>query len=45
MCFVVHYLDQHRQISRQLHEGGRFQSFSINDLELVDLTGIEPVTS
>ena len=25
--------------------GGRFQSFRINDLELVDLTGIEPVTS
>ena len=25
--------------------GGRFQSFRINDLEMVDLTGIEPVTS
>jgi hypothetical protein len=25
--------------------GGRFQSFRINDLELVDQTGIEPVTS
>ena len=25
--------------------GVRFQSFRINDLEMVDLTGIEPVTS
>ena len=25
--------------------GWRFQSFGINDLEMVDLTGIEPVTS
>ena len=25
--------------------GSRFQSFGINDLEMVDLTGIEPVTS
>ena len=25
--------------------GWRFQSFRINDLEMVDLTGIEPVTS
>ena len=25
--------------------GWRFQSFKINDLEMVDLTGIEPVTS
>ena len=25
--------------------GGRFQSFRINDLEMVDQTGIEPVTS
>jgi len=25
--------------------GSQFQSFGINDLEMVDLTGIEPVTS
>jgi hypothetical protein len=25
--------------------GWRFQSFKINDLEMVELTGVEPVTS
>ena len=36
---------QHRHSGSIYEVGARFQSFGINDFAMVDLTGIEPVTS